>query len=220
MSDTEDVNLDFDRQNRTGLAEAVFCQGKSPEQLQTICERVSAAGRPMLFTRLSRSQFRRLDRDFPGLLDYDAVSRTAFCRPLPVDLVQVPVAVVTGGSSDLPVAREAVRTLVFYGHEALEIHDAGVAGLWRITQRLDDLRQCRIIICVAGMDAALPTVVGGLVRAAIIAVPTSIGYGMVKGGETALRSLLVSCAPGVTVTNIDNGYGAACAAIRILNSFS
>lgn len=220
MSHPDDVNLDFDRQNRTGLAEAVFCRGKSADQLKTICRRVADADRPMLFTRLSPRQFRKLDSDFPGLLDYDEVSRTAYCLPAPKDLVQVPIAVVTGGSSDLPVAREAVRTLAFYGHEAQEIHDVGVAGLWRITERLDDLRQCRIIICVAGMDAALPTVVGGLVPAVVIAVPTSIGYGMVKGGETALRSLLVSCAPGVTVTNIDNGYGAACAAIRILNSFS
>ena len=220
MSDTDDVNLDFDRQSRTGLAEAVFCRGKSLEQLKTICMRVADADKPMLFTRLSPRQFRRLEGDFPNLLDYDPVSRTALCRPVPMELLQVPVAVVSGGSSDLPVAREAIRTLTFYGHQAVEIHDVGVAGLWRVLERLDDLRRCRIIICVAGMDAALPTVVGGLVPAAIIAVPTSVGYGMVKGGETALRSLLVSCAPGVTVTNIDNGYGAACAAIRILNSFS
>ncbi len=102
----------------------------------------------------------------------------------------------------------------------LEIHDVGVAGLWRITERLDELKTCKIIICVAGMDAALPTVLGGLVSSVLIAVPTSVGYGMAKNGETALRSLLVSCAPGITVTNIDNGYGAACAAIRILNSFA
>ena len=125
----------------------------------------------------------------------------------------------TGGRADLPVAREAARTLTFYGYDALEIHDVGVAGLWRITERLDELRKCKIVICLAGMDAALPTVLGGLIHGVLIAVPTSVGYGMVKGGETALRSLLVSCAQGITVTNIDNGFGAACAAIRILNNF-
>ena len=219
MSDAGDVNLDFDRENRTGLAEAVFCPGKTAAQLETICRTVIDAERSMLFTRLTGSQFGDLDRKFPHALDYDEISGTAFHLPRK-EAAGAPVAVVTGGSTDLPVAAEAVRTLAFYGHDALEVHDVGVAGLWRVTERLDELRACRIIICVAGMDAALPTVLGGLLPAAMIAVPTSVGYGMAKGGETALRSLLVSCAPGVTVTNIDNGYGAACAAIRILNSFS
>lgn len=218
MTEPKDVNLDFDRESRTGLAEAVFCEGKSDRQLETICETVTGEDRSMLFTRLSAAQYAVLASAFPGVLDYDEVSRTAFHLPHEA-AAPVPVAVVTGGSSDLPVAREAARTLEFYGYQALEIHDVGVAGLWRITERLDELRTCRIIICVAGMDAALPTVLGGLVPAALIAVPTSVGYGMVKDGETALRSLLVSCAPGLTVTNIDNGYGAACAAIRIINSF-
>jgi NCAIR mutase (PurE)-related protein len=214
-----DINLDFDRENRTGLAEAVFCEGKSETQLANILDTVTAAERPMLFTRLSLDQYDALNGSRPGILDYDPVSRTAF------HLVTAPspgarVAIVTGGSSDLPVASEAARTLTFYGHEVLQIHDVGVAGLWRITERLDELQTFPIIICVAGMDAALPTVLGGLVPAVLIAVPTSVGYGIVNGGETALRSLLVSCAPGLTVTNIDNGYGAACAAIRILNSFS
>jgi NCAIR mutase (PurE)-related protein len=219
MSDAKDVNMDFDRENRTGLAEAVFCQGKSTDQLATICNAVVTEHRSMLFTRLSPSQFAQLAQSHADLLDYDEVSRTAFY--LPKDkAAKAPLAVVTGGSSDLPIARESVRTLRFYGHEALEIHDVGVAGLWRITERLEELRQCKIIICVAGMDAALPTVLGGLVPAVLIAVPTSVGYGIVNGGETALRSLLVSCAAGLTVTNIDNGYGAACAAIRILNNFN
>ena len=218
MTETKDVNLDFERESRTGLAEAVFCEGKSEYQLKTICEQIVAEARPMLFTRLSIEQFTFLDAADPGRLDYDAVSRTAFHLPQSAK-AGVTVAVVTGGSSDLPVAREAVRTLVYYGCDVLEGHDVGVAGLWRITERLDELRRCKIVICVAGMDAALPTVLGGLIPGVMIAVPTSVGYGMVKGGETALRSLLVSCAPGITVTNIDNGFGAACAAIRILNNF-
>jgi pyridinium-3,5-biscarboxylic acid mononucleotide synthase len=219
MSDIKDVNLDFDRERRTGLAEAVFCQGKSINQLRTICDTIVIEEKPMLFTRLSESQHRQLEETHSGLLSYDEISKTAFFLAASAGTA-VPVAVVSGGSSDLSVAREASRTLAFYGHDVLEIHDVGVAGLWRMTERLEELRGCKIIICVAGMDAALPTVLGGLVSAALIAVPTSVGYGIVKGGETALRSLLVSCAPGVTVTNIDNGYGAGCAAIRIINSFS
>ena len=219
MTESKDVNLDFGRENRTGLAEAVFCEGKSDPQLKTICDTVVLENKSMLFTRLSTEKFEILNSAHPQVLEYDEVSGTAFHLPKGSEPT-VPLAVVTGGSSDLPVAREASRTLEFYGHEALEIHDVGVAGLWRITERLDELKRCKIIICVAGMDAALPTVLGGLVSAAIIAVPTSVGYGMVKEGETALRSLLVSCAPGLTVTNIDNGYGAACAAIRIINNFA
>jgi len=219
MSDVRDVNLDFERQQRTGLAEAVFCEGKSTEQLRTICDIVVAKEKSMLFTRLSQDQYDALGQAHAGVLDYDAVSRTAFHRH-GGSANRLPLAVVTGGSSDVPIAMEAARTLEFYGYDALEVHDVGVAGLWRITERLEELRQCKIIICVAGMDAALPTVLGGLVSSVLIAVPTSVGYGMVNGGETALRSLLVSCTPGLTVTNVDNGFGAACAAIRVLNTFA
>ncbi len=219
MSDVRDVNLDFERQQRTGLAEAVFCEGKSTEQLRTICDTIIAEEKSMLFTRLSQDQYDALGQAHAGVLDYDAVSRTAFHRH-GGSANRLPLAVVTGGSSDVPIAMEAARTLEFYGYDALEVHDVGVAGLWRITERLEELRQCKIIICVAGMDAALPTVLGGLVSSVLIAVPTSVGYGMVNGGETALRSLLVSCTPGLTVTNVDNGFGAACAAIRVLNTFA
>lgn len=215
----KDVNLDFERESRTGLAEAIFCEVKSLAQMATILGTVLEEDKPMLFTRLTQEQHDHLQELHPGVLDYDEVSRTAFHKPNDLNN-RIPVAVVTGGSSDVPVAREAARTLNFYGHEVLEIHDVGVAGLWRITERLEELRQCKIIICVAGMDAALPTVLGGLVSASLIAVPTSVGYGMVRNGESALSSLLVSCAPGLTVTNIDNGFGAACAAIRIINNFA
>ena len=225
MNDTRqinEVNLDFDRENRTGLAEAVFCQGKSLRQLQDICEQINESGKSMLFTKLESDLFEQLgdslsDNFLDSFLDYDSISQTAFHKPYQ-SKSKDQVAVVTGGSSDIPVAREASRTLQFYGHEALAIDDAGVAGLWRITERLDELRDRKIVICIAGMDAALPTVLGGLIPASIIAVPTSIGYGMAKNGETALHSMLVSCAPGLVVVNIDNGYGAACAAIRMLNA--
>jgi hypothetical protein len=170
----------------------------------------------MLFTRLEESIFQHLENTYPDMLAYDDLSRTAFYRPRPAIAKQL-VAIVSGGSSDAPISREASRTLEFYGYPSLVIDDVGVAGLWRLTDRLEEIRGYKIAICIAGMDAALPTVLGGLISAAVIAVPTSVGYGMARGGETALHSLLVSCAPGVTVVNIDNGYGAACAAIRILN---
>jgi NCAIR mutase (PurE)-related protein len=218
MTDKE-INLDFERENRTGVGEAIFCSGKSVSQLRAICDRIRNADKSMLFTQLSEDQFRSIEESYPRLLKYDPISLTAFHKPAPMK-TEERIAVVTGGSSDIPVAREASRTLAFYGYRSLEIDDVGVAGLWRITNRLEELREKQIIICIAGMDAALPTVLGGLISAVLIAVPTSIGYGMAKEGETALRSLLVSCAPGITVVNIDNGFGAACAAIRVLNQIN
>lgn len=218
MTDKE-INLDFERENRTGVGEAIFCSGKSVSQLKAICDRIRNADKSMLFTQLSEDQFRSIEESYPRLLKYDPISLTAFHKPAPMK-TEERIAVVTGGSSDIPVAREASRTLAFYGYRSLEIDDVGVAGLWRITNRLEELREKQIIICIAGMDAALPTVLGGLISAVLIAVPTSIGYGMAKEGETALRSLLVSCAPGITVVNIDNGFGAACAAIRVLNQIN
>lgn len=216
MSDEDEVMLDFDRQNRTGLAEAILCAGKSLMQLDTICKRIRAEGKAMLFTRLAPEVYRQLEQRHPGLIEYDEVSATGMCHPRQ-PVTEGLVAIVCGGSSDIPVAREAAKTLAFYGYSSLEIDDVGVAGLWRVTARLDEIRRHKIVICIAGMDAALPTVLAGLIHSAIIAVPTSVGYGMTRGGETALHALLVSCAPGISVVNIDNGFGAACAAIRIIN---
>ena len=216
----EEVIIDFDRPKRTGLSEAVFSSHKSVSQLLTITERVLEAASPMLYTRLEPQVFAELDERFPQQLNYDVVSRTAIYRPkTPASQAQTTrIAVVTGGSSDVPVAREAARTLEFFNEPTLEINDVGVAGLWRLQKRLDDIKGKKVVICVAGMDAALPTVLGGLISSLIIAVPSSVGYGMAKGGETALQSLLCSCAPGLVVVNIDNGYGAACAAMRCLHN--
>jgi NCAIR mutase (PurE)-related protein len=217
MTDME-VQLDFDREARTGIGEAVFCTGKTMSQLSTICQQLDADKR-MLFTRLEPAQYSEIEAKFPSLLDYDAQSRTAWCHPRPVT-GDARIAIITGGSTDVAVAREASRTLGFYGFNTTSIDDIGVAGLWRLMNRIDEIKSHKIVIAIAGMDAALPTVLGGLIPSSIIAVPTSVGYGMTRGGETALNSLLVSCASGITVTNIDNGYGAACAAIRIMRQFS
>lgn len=216
MADSE-VLLDFDRESRTGIGEAIFSEGKTPDQLLTICEQLDPNKR-MLFTRLSAAQFAIIENDYSGLLDYDEQSRTAWINPL-ADAENDDVVIITGGSTDVGVAREAARTLAFYGYGSSKIDDVGVAGLWRLLDRIDEIKQHKIVIAIAGMDAALPTVLGGLIASTIIAVPTSVGYGATRGGESALASLLVSCASGITVTNIDNGYGAACAAIRILHAY-
>ena len=205
--------LDAAREARIGLPEAIFCAGKTPAQIAAIVE---AAGRPLLLTRLDAARHAALPAAVRARLDYDDLSATAFSGPPPAPASEAArIAVVTAGTSDIPVAREALRTLRFSGVGARAIDDVGVAGLWRLLERIDELRRFAVLLVVAGMDAALPTVVAGLVPGAVIAVPTSVGYGVAAGGRAALHATLASCAPGVAVVNIDNGYGAACAALRI-----
>lgn len=211
-----DVILDINRADRTGLEEAIFCARKSVDQIVRILERVRAAKRPVLLTRLSLEQHRRLPLGHRRRLDYDAISLTGFYNGRPRARVRGTVAVVAAGTSDVPVAREASRTLLYYGITVREFTDVGVAGLWRLLERLDEIREADVVIAVAGMEGALPTVLGGLIAAPLIAVPTSVGYGVAAHGMTALNTMLSSCSSGLTVTNVDNGYGAACAAVRIL----
>ena len=213
---TEDqIKLDWERRRRLGFDEAVFCAGKSRAQLSTILDQVAAAEERMLLTRLDEAQFSELPDIHRNTLDYDPVSRTAFFGD-PIKVNARRAAVVTAGSSDVPVAVEAVRTLAFNGVGALVVHDVGVAGLWRLVERIDEIKALPVVIVVAGMDGALPSVIGGLAPNLVIAVPTSVGYGAARNGETALNAALASCAPGLVVCNVDNGYGAACAAMRAL----
>ena len=209
----KDFVLDTPRPERIGFGEAVFCSGKSAVQIDAILADPAAQG-GLLLTRLDPEKYAALAAG--GTLDYDPLSRTAFAGPpRPTSSATTSIGIVTAGTSDIGVALEASRTLQFDGHEPGFIADIGVAGLWRLMRRVEELRALKIIIVVAGMDAALPTVLGGLVPGCIIAVPTSVGYGVATGGRAALDAMLASCAPGVTVVNIDNGYGAACAAMRI-----
>ena len=217
MRPSDDIQLDFRRAERVGLDEAVLCAHKTVRHVLEIAGQAQAAGRGMLFTRVTLEQEVALRQQFPDL-DHDAVSRTAILGPRRPPRGEGRVAVVAAGTSDAEVAHEALRTLAFAGEKATAVVDVGVAGLWRLVDRLEDLRRHPVVIVVAGMDAALPTVVGGLVGSALIAVPTSVGYGVALGGHTALNSMLASCAQGVPVMNIDNGFGAACAALRILNA--
>ena len=193
--------LDWARAARTGTSEAVLCEPKSAAQVEAIVGEARALGRRLLFTRLSPRQHKALS----------AESRAALH-----DHPRTRVAIVCAGTSDLPVAREAQRTLAFAGEAATLYADVGVAGLWRLTDRIDEIRAHRVAIAVAGMEGALFSVLAGLVPCAVIAVPTSVGYGVARGGRTALHAALASCSSGLVATNIDNGFGAAHAALRML----
>lgn len=199
------------------MPEAVLCLGKTIDQLLVIvAELLERPEHPVLFTRMNTEQHAALYEIAGVRLTYEPVSRTASLhgsRPAQPGTV----AVLTAGTSDLGVAGEAQRTLEFLGINATCIADIGVAGLWRLLERLDHIASFDVLIVVAGMDGALASVVGGLVGQPLIAVPTSTGYGASRSGDTALHSMLASCAQGVLVTNIDNGFGAACAANRILS---
>ncbi len=214
MTSTE-VSFDWAREARTVIPEAVFCEGKSIEQLLSIAAAAEARESTVLFTRLDPDKAKGL----PSHLDYDPVSRTGILGAVREPTAPV-VAVVTAGSSDIPVAREAARALTCFGYGSTLIADVGVAGLWRLLDQIDVIRRHKVVIAVAGMEGALFSVLAGLVTAPVIAVPTSIGYGVSAGGRAALHSALATCAPGVLTVNIDNGYGAAAAAGKILRTFS
>jgi NCAIR mutase (PurE)-related protein len=213
-----DLTPDYSRVERIGFDEAVFCAGKSADQVRRIVEGAVEAGSPLLLTRLSADKLAELPDPVNAELDYDPVSRTAILGRTPRAETTERVAIVSAGTSDVGVAREAARTLQYYGIGTREIHDVGVAGLWRLLQRIDELRRMQVVITVAGMEGTLPTVVAGLVPGVVIAVPGSTGYGVGAAGIAALHGALASCAPGLLVVNVDNGYGAGCAALRILNA--
>jgi pyridinium-3,5-biscarboxylic acid mononucleotide synthase len=213
------VLFDAEREHRTGVAEAVFCAGKTPNQIATILEQAVVAGRRLLLTRLRPDAFAALPPTSRSRLDYDPLSATAILGAVtPNETPVAGVLIVAAGTSDFGLAREAARTLGFHGYAAPLIVDVGVAGLWRLMARLEELRAARVLIVVAGMEGALFSVVAGLVEAPVIALPSSVGYGVAAEGRAALHSALASCAPGVVTVNIDNGFGAAAAAIKILRA--
>ncbi|MEM7269348.1 MAG: nickel pincer cofactor biosynthesis protein LarB [Pseudomonadota bacterium] len=207
----KEARIDWDRASRTGIPEAIYCAGKSAPQIDAIL--AEAADRAMLLTRLSAAKVGEL----ASKLDYDPQSETGVfgVAPKPVDMG---AAIVAAGTSDARVAREAARTLEFAGVSGPLTIDVGVAGLWRLTEAAARLQDRRVIIACAGFEGALFSVLAGLVKAPIIAVPTSVGEGVAAGGQAALSSALASCAPGVATVNIDNGFGAACMALKILNA--
>ncbi len=198
----------------------MFAASKTVAQLADIIGANISRNARLLVTRLDVAKFDALPSEQRARLDYDGISRTAILGEPGSPRKSAPIAVLSAGTSDIPVSREAVRTLNYYRHPCTEWNDVVVAALWRLMDRVEEIRAAPIVIVAAGMDAALVSVVGGLVSGAIIAVPTSVGYGVATGGTAALHAALCSCAPGVTVVNIDNGYGAACAAMRIINTFA
>lgn len=207
---------DTDRARRIGLPEAILCASKTVDQLAAVLNALLAEGSRALLTRLAPEQHAALSDDLRRRLHYDPISRTAFLGPVAPPSGPPRVALVTGGTGDQRVAEEAARTLAFHG-EAVERHyDVGVAGLWRVLRRREALARFPVVIVCAGMEGALFSVLAGLVPGLVVAVPVSAGYGIAEGGRAALSSALASCAPGVAVVNIDNGYGAACVALRAL----
>jgi NCAIR mutase (PurE)-related protein len=210
------VIMDWQREARIGLAEAVYATGKPLPSLIDLLYKAAAEKRRLLLTRLDVAVFEALPSELVGSLDYDALSRTAILGGIPDSGATPRVAVVSAGIADAPVAQEVCRTLAFAGVGSASIADVGVAGLWRLLARIEEIRAYPVIVAVAGMEGALFSVLAGLVSAPVIALPTSTGYGVSEGGRLALHSALGSCAPGLVAVNIDNGFGAAQAALRIL----
>jgi len=216
MTSHWDVTPDSSRSERLGFDETIYCLSKSVDQVERIVSDAAEAQSRLLLTRLNEDKFDALPAELRSIVDFDPVSGTGILGEMPASTA-TRVAVVSGGTSDVPVAREAARTLAYYGHGCIEIYDVGVAGIWRLMDRVEEIRAMPVVITVAGMEGTLPTVIGGLVPGVVIAIPASTGYGVGAGGMAALNSALASCAPGLVVVNIDNGYGAACAALRFLN---
>ena len=205
--------IDHHRQLRTGFPEVIFCQGKTVEHVKQISERILSAGHPLLATRATPDMYAAVEA-IESTARYNDLARTITVRQSE-DEGMPGILVVSAGTSDLPVAEEAVETALMMGNRPERLYDVGVAGLHRLINNHEKLLTARVIIVVAGMEGALPSVVGGLVDCPVIAVPTSIGYGASFGGLAALLGMLNSCASGVTVVNIDNGFGAGYSASLI-----
>jgi NCAIR mutase (PurE)-related protein len=209
------ARLDHHRAVRVGFPEVVYCPGKTTEQVLTICERLAASFGGFIATRASVEVANALHARFADARVHDVARIVHLPAHHAAEPHGAPVLVASAGTADLPVAEEAAVTAEALGNPVRRVYDVGVAGLHRLLAENEALREAAVIIAVAGMEGALPSVIGGLVQAPVIAVPTSVGYGTSFGGIAALLAMLNSCASGVTVVNIDNGFGAACAATRI-----
>ena len=215
IKDCGSAKLDFDRERRCGFPEFIYGAGKSIEQLLEIIPALITNNQPVLATRIDHEKAVAILKQHPEA-EYDAQARTIIIHAGNLPKKNGKLLIITAGTSDLGVALEAKYTAELCGIDTKLVADAGVAGLHRLLTATSKLQDADVIIVVAGMEGALPSVVGGLVKCPIIAVPTSVGYGVALNGFTALLGMLTSCASGVSVVNIDNGFGAACAAVRIL----
>ena len=212
------ATIDHHRALRQGYPEVIFGEGKTVEQATTIAARIAERGDGVFVTRADEAMRRAFVDRFPDARVNDVARTIAVPGAHPVPQGVGTILIVTAGTGDLPVAEEAAETALVMGNIVSRVTDVGVAGIHRVLAQRDALLEARVVIVVAGMDGALPSVVGGLVRTPVIAVPTSIGYGASFGGVAALLTMLNCCAAGVSVVNIDNGFGAAVAASRITHA--
>ncbi len=211
--DIDFAKLDIERQKRRGFSEAVFCECKTVEQLVKIYSEFHKQGQNVLGTRVSKEQAEAVQKEFENVY-YNSEARTLALIKNPVEKIGE-VAICTGGTGDISVAEEAAETAMFYGSNVSKYYDIGVAGIHRLFDKIDDIRRANVIIAVAGMEGALGGIITGLVDAPVIAVPTSVGYGTSLKGVSALLTMLNSCAEGMTVVNIDNGFNAGYSAAQI-----
>ncbi|MGC1479499.1 MAG: nickel pincer cofactor biosynthesis protein LarB [Chthoniobacterales bacterium] len=215
MSESEFARVDLSRRERCGRAEVIYCPGKTPDEVAEIAVQLRDAGEVMLATRVTPEQVAAVRVRLPEVTYHERARCLSLGEPV-ASGSRWSVGLLTAGTADLAVAEEAAVTLETFGQDVERFYDVGVAGLHRLLGQLDAVRNCGVLIVVAGMEGALPSVVAGLVDVPVIAVPTSVGYGANFGGLAALLGMLTSCGSKVTVVNIDNGFGAASAADAIL----
>lgn len=208
------ARIDHHREIRTGYPEIVYCAGKTNEQVRDIFRVMIEKESNVIGTRANPEMYESVKKTFPKAVYFNEAKIISVQNKKP-EIPDTSIAVITAGTSDIPVAEEAAVTAELLGNKVLRIYDAGVAGIHRLVDKLPEIRSCRVIIVIAGMEGALASVVGGLVDKPVIAVPTSVGYGASFGGISALLAMLTSCSAGVTVVNIDNGFGAGFSASMI-----
>ncbi|HEX2975943.1 MAG TPA: nickel pincer cofactor biosynthesis protein LarB [Bacteroidales bacterium] len=208
------ARIDNHREMRTGYPEIIYCAGKTVDQVREIVRLMASRGNNVIATRATREMYDAVLTVSPEA-EFHAVARIISVRKKVQEKPATSIAVITAGTSDMPVAEEAAVTAELLGNDVVRIYDAGVAGIHRLVDKIPEIRRCRVIIVIAGMEGALASVVGGLVDKPVIAVPTSVGYGANFGGISALLAMLTSCSSGVTVVNIDNGFGAGFSASMI-----
>ena len=212
-ADLDFAKLDLTREERTGFPEVVFCSGKEDEFLLKIFDRLYKENNEVFGTRATKEQFELIKNEYPNA-GYDPVSRILKIENEKKERIGN-IAVCTAGTADIPVAEEAAQTAEYFGSNVTRIFDVGVSGIHRLLSKTEEIRKANVVIAVAGMEGALPSVIGGLVKVPVIAVPTSVGYGANFEGLSALLTMINSCANGISVVNIDNGYGAGYIATQI-----
>jgi pyridinium-3,5-biscarboxylic acid mononucleotide synthase len=213
--DIDFAKIDHHREIRNGLPEVIFCPGKSVQQIKKIIKSLEKANSNILATKLTAGSYKKLKTSLPKNAEYNEQGQILAIRNKKTIYSKGLITIITAGTSDIPIAEEASTTAQLMGSQVEKIFDVGVAGLHRLLDKMEQVRKARVLIVVAGMEGALASVVGGLVDQPIIAVPTSIGYGASFHGISALLTMLNSCATGIAVVNIDNGFGAGCMAHRI-----